>query len=104
MKDKIETYIGFSVKSRKVVIGLDSIEKSKKKIYCILMCITVSENTEKEVLKLAQKYNLPLIKTIGKKLCEIAFIDNLKVLALTDKELAKAVVNNLTKEYSLILN
>ena len=102
MRDKIETFIGFSIKSRKAVYGLDSVIRYRKKMHCFLICKTVSENTEKEVLKLAQKYDLPLIKTVEKTLSEITFLDNCKVLALTNKELSKAVLDNLNSGYMLV--
>lgn len=103
MKDKIETYIGFSIKSRKTVYGVDSIIKYKKRMYCLLICKSISENTEKEVSRLAEKDNLPLIKTVEKMLSEITFKDNCKVLALTSKELSEAVLNNLNSGYKLLI-
>lgn len=103
-RDKIETFIGFSIKSRNVVFGLDSVEIYKKRMYCLLICKSASENTEKDILKIAEKRNLPLIKTLDKTLEEITFKNNCKVLALTDKQLSKAVLCNLSSGYMLVKN
>lgn len=104
MKDKIETFIGFSVKSRKIIFGINSIEIYKKKIYCLFICKTASENTEKNIIKLAEKLNVPLIKTVDKTLEEITFKDNCKAVALTDKQLSKAILDNLNDGFMPVKN
>ena len=102
MKDKIETYIGFCIKSRKIIIGVDALGTSRKKVYCILICNTLSENSLNSVKKIGIKLGVPVIKVLNKSLEEISFIKACRVLALTDKELAKAVMENLNSDYEIL--
>lgn len=102
MKDKIETYIGFCVKSRKIVTGINALEAYKKRAYCIFVCNTLSENSFNLVKKLSEKFKVPVIRVYNKTLSEVSFIDGCKVLALTDRELCKAVIENLNENYKII--
>ncbi|MCL1901166.1 MAG: hypothetical protein FWG51_02075 [Firmicutes bacterium] len=102
MKDKIETYIGFCVKSRKTVTGINALEAYKKKLYCILVCNTLSENSLNLVKKINGKFNVPIIKVCAKSLEQISFIQGCKVLALTDLKLSSAVIENLNENYEII--
>ena len=102
MKDKIETYIGFCIKGRKAVIGINALETYKKKLYCIFVCNTLTENSTNQVKKINGKFNVPIIKVCGKTLEKVSFLQGCKVLALTDIELSKAVMENLNENYEII--
>ena len=102
MKSKIETYIGFCVKSRKIVTGVDALEKYKRKYYCIFVCGTLSENSLNLVKKINGKFNAPIVRACGKTLEQISFINGCKVLALTDRELGSAIVENLNENYEIV--
>ena len=52
--DKIFTYIGFSVKSGKIVYGYESVLLNKKRTYLILCDKDLSENSMKKVLRFAE--------------------------------------------------
>lgn len=93
MNCKIETYIGFAIKKGSVVFGCDNIERYRKKTYLLLATKTLSANSL-SVLK----------KTAEKRGCELMEIDdfdllkkrNCKALAVCDKSLADAIIQNLT--------
>ena len=44
--DKIETYIGFSVKKGSVVFGLDCLTRYHKKLYLVVVTQSVAEKTK----------------------------------------------------------
>ena len=58
--NKIKTYIGFAIKSRKIIFGYDNIISYKKKHVLILLSPTTSEK-------------------IASKLCNYAEINNIKL-------------------------
>ena len=94
-KCRTETFIGFAVKSGKFRSGANTLS-TLKKAYLILVCETAAENTEKTALKYAAKYHCPAYRTISITLSELAHKDGIKIAAITDLSLAKAITD--TKE------
>ncbi len=92
-KTKAETYIGFAMRSGKYRIGANAV-LTLKKIELLLVCKSASENTRKDVIKLASKHNCQVLITKEKELAEMTHRENSKVMAICDKELAKAIVEN----------
>jgi len=91
--NKITSYVGFAIKAKKVLIGQSLIKSNKnKQIWCILLCSSASENLVKLAKNVASKQNCELI-TVN-NLEELTHISGLKILAITDESLGKAIINN----------
>lgn len=92
MNSKIETYIGFAIKKGSVVFGVDNIKYYRKKMYLLLYVESLSQNSL-DVLKLtSERVGCPLsqiqdYETLQRKNC--------KALAICDKSLANAILENL---------
>jgi ribosomal protein L7Ae-like RNA K-turn-binding protein len=93
MKANIKSYIGFSVKKGSVVFGLESLERYKKRIYLLMLCLTAQNNTTKKIQTLAEKRNIPLL-TSDEPLDELVNKTNLKVIGFTDEGLAKTIIKH----------
>ncbi len=98
--DKIETFIGFCVKSRNITYGGDAVSRLGGGVYALLMCSTAGKSTLKTALRCREKFGCPLIVcytglsgAVNKPGCKFA--------ALRDKNLAKAVTDNLNGNYKL---
>ncbi|MEG1613488.1 MAG: hypothetical protein RR357_04920 [Clostridia bacterium] len=91
---KIVSYIGFAARARKVVFGADSITKRCKRHRLIILCSTAGENTAKQIKSYAEKTNSPLIVLSGCTIEDILKKQNCKVIAITDENLAKAIIEN----------
>ena len=104
MKSKIETYLGFAVKSGNIILGIDSIEYTKKRIYCIIICNTASKNLEKDVFKISDKHRVPIVRVSQGTLGDVLYKENCKVAAITDKQLSKAILENIDSMYMLVKN
>ena len=89
----IASYLGFAVKSGKIVYGLDNIEKSRKRKYLLVLCVTASENLSDSAEKYAAKNGIPLLRT-EIPLEDIIYKRNYKLIALLDPNMAKAVKDN----------
>ena len=92
MNTKIETYIGFAIKKGSVVYGCDSIKTYRKKIYALLYTPSLSDNSLSVLREVATRIDRPLaqipeIEILSKKNC--------KALAICDKSLANAILENL---------
>ena len=92
MNSKIETYVGFAIRKGSVVFGCDSIKTYRKKIWALLYTPSLSDNSLSVLKEVAARLNRPLVcipemETLSKKNC--------KALAICDKSLANAILENL---------
>ena len=94
-------YLGFAIKSRKLKTGINAINTLKKDVYLIIVCSTGEKNARKAE-KLSVKFNAPLIESVTKTLEEITGKENCKVAALTDENLAKAILQNLGEDFRVL--
>ncbi len=99
MQDKIYTYIGFAIKAGKVRTGVNAITTLKGDIPLLLLCGSASDNTKKDVLKLAKKHNSVIVTSLSDKLEDIFRKDNCKLAAILDASLAKAILDNLNEKF-----
>ena len=91
--NKINTYVGFAIKARKVLVGQSQIKQNKtKQIYCILVCSSASENLVDLAKNVATKQNCSVIKV--ENLEEITHKSGLKIIAITDESLGNAIIKN----------
>ncbi len=100
-KSKLETFIGFIIRAKKCKVGGNAIG-TLKKAHLIIVCKSASENTVALAKKFGNRFNCPVLKTENKLLEEFTFIDNGKIMAVTDYALAKAVTENMEKDLTII--
>ncbi|MBQ8197207.1 MAG: hypothetical protein IJZ73_04015 [Clostridia bacterium] len=97
-KTKAETFIGFILRAKKYRVGLNSIA-SIKRANLIIVCRSAAENTINEGVSFAKKFHCPLIKTKERLLEDFINRPNAKVMAVTDKALAKALLDNIENDF-----
>ncbi len=91
MNGKIQTYIGFAIKKGSVAYGYEGILKCRKRVFVVIRTADLSENSAKQLSKACAAIRCPIleideIKSLKNKNC--------KVLAICDKSLADAILNN----------
>lgn len=87
---KIESYLGFAVRSGKILYGIDNIAVGRKRKYALVLCCTASENLAQKAKTVAERDGIPLITT-ETPLEIMVNKTNCKLVALTDAHMAKAV-------------
>ena len=90
--DKISTYLGFCIRSGKIVFGVDRAEALKKGVHLLIADSTLSENSMKVLVKLKEKFSCPLLVTEGVSLSELVHRPAVKAAAVKDKNLASAIL------------
>lgn len=100
-KSKVETFIGFSVKARALVYGSDAVDRLKK-AYLILLCGSAAENTKKLAGSVSKRIGCPLM-VCKKPLQDVCNKTNCKIAAVTDKNLATAMIDNSDEYFSVCL-
>lgn len=96
MNKLIKTYIGFCIKSRAIVIGQDRLKANKGKIYLILHCSSASQNLVDLATRLAEKYGCLCSRL--EDLQQYTNLEGCKVVGITNKSLADAIVKVLNDE------
>ena len=89
------TFIGFAIKARKVRFGVGAVGTLKPKVPLLIVCDSASDNTKKEVVKLATKLRSTLLIATDVKLEDIVHKENCKLIAISDEGLSKAILENL---------
>lgn len=56
-RDKIETYLGFCIRSGRIEFGVDRAESLKKGVYLLMASASLSENSMKTLVKLKEKFS-----------------------------------------------
>ncbi|MBQ8685638.1 MAG: hypothetical protein IJ514_05670 [Clostridia bacterium] len=92
-KSKIETYLGFCVRARKIAFGVDEVEKQRKGVFLLISDGSLSENSFKIMLKAQEKLACPLLQTEAETLGALLHKPAVKAVAIKDKHLAEAIVS-----------
>ncbi len=98
IKTKAETFIGFALRTGKYKMGMNA-SATLKRASLMLVCESGTENTFKETVKLSRRLGCRLFVTNGKKLENYVHKDGIKVLTVTDKKLAQAIIDNSGNEF-----
>ncbi len=101
-KTKIFTYIGFAKKSKKLLIGSTALKTAKKGVYLLFVCSTAADNAIKEAESYARKFSCPLVRCDGAPLAELVLKENCKVAAVCDKNLAEAILANISDGFYVL--
>ena len=98
--DKAITFLGFAQRKRAVVKGFNAVAYQKRACLLIL-CSRATENAVKEAKSLSKKFHAPLL--ISKQpLEELVHKENCKLIAVTDKDLARAILENTGETFSIL--
>ena len=90
---KIKSYLGFSIKSKQIIFGIDNIENSRTKPNLVIACKTLSENGKNQVLNYCKKNNITLISPKNETLSDLVSRNNCKIVGLKNGNLASAILN-----------
>ena len=83
--------MGFSIKSRAIVIGQDRLKTNKSKIHLIIYCKSASQNLKDLALRMADKYECQAI-CLDESLQNYTNIEGCKIVGLTNMSLAQAIL------------
>jgi ribosomal protein L7Ae-like RNA K-turn-binding protein len=92
---KAESYFGFAVKSRSVLFGVDNIVTGKK-VYLILLCDQISQNSSKKVIKYATEKNVKIITLNKEDMFNITKRETCLAAGVTNESLSGAIENALS--------
>lgn len=98
-RSKVETFIGFAIRAGKFRLGVNAIGTIKK-ADLFIMCDSISDNGKKDAIKLARKFHVKIVISKKMKLEDLTAKENCKLMAITDKSLATAILDNLDENFT----
>ena len=91
--NKIKTYMGFAIKSRQIVFGVDSIKE--KNVHIIIYSKSLSESSKSGCVKVSEKNNCKVYEILDEEMFTLVNNEKIKAFAILNQELAKAIENNM---------
>jgi len=95
---KIKSYLAFSVRSGKIIFGVDKLFVSKKIPYVVLICSTQNDKVSNKIIRFCNENKIKVIKLNDLILGDLIGRDNCKVVGLLDYNLSKAIMNEFQME------
>ncbi len=100
IKSKIESYVGFALRARKIRLGSGAISTLRGGVELLIMDGGAAKNSQRLALKFKNRFSCPLV------VCETGFADlvgkpDCKIAAICDKSLAGAILDNLDGNFRL---
>ncbi len=91
-KSKIETYLGFCIRARKIAFGVDEVAKQKKS-FLLLTDEGLGESSRKEMEKAWKRLQCPMYVVAKDGLGTLLHRVGVKAVAIKDKNLASAILS-----------
>ena len=91
MIDKFRTYIGFAIKSKSIVYGVDNIESNLAKVCMVIIDKSLSDNSLNKLQNVVSKANIKIFTIDNITLDELLHTSNCKAIGLTSVNLASAI-------------
>lgn len=90
---KLKTYLGFSIKNRSMIFGLDNVLSCRKHLFVVVVGDNLTDKNLSKILAFAQDRHCTLVKVSG---CfgELINRPTCKLAGVTDRNLAQAIVNS----------
>lgn len=89
---KIRSLVGFAIKSRKILLGQSKIKYYRDDIFLIILSNDASKNLEIIADNVSKRKDCQVIK-LDTNLDDITNMENVKILAITDYNLASGIIN-----------
>lgn len=93
MNNKISAYLGFAIKSGKVIFGYDNLKDYNKKLYLIIICHSANNKYIDFSLSKQKTTGCDLLRTKDVLLDQLVNKVNCKIIGIKNKELATAIIS-----------
>ncbi len=97
-KNKIETYLGFCIRARKIIFGTEMISRQKKGVRLLIYDGSMGANSLKIMINAQKTLSCPLLQTDAGVLGGWLHKPSVKGVAITDEHLAEAILSALKEE------
>ena len=97
-KNKVETYLGFCIRSGKIIFGTEMISRQKKGVKLLISDGGMGANSFKIMVKAKDVLSCPLLQTAAGALGELTHRPSVKAVAIKDEHLASAILKEVADD------
>ncbi len=101
MRSKVESYMGFAAKARKLATGYNTclFMMEKKKLRLLILAEDLSENSKEKMINAAKQYKLPY-RVYGEieDLSHMTGTEGKGIFGLTDDNFAKVILSEIDRQ------
>ena len=97
-KSKIETYIGFCIRSGKIIFGTEMISRQKKGVKLLISDGGMGANSFKIMVNAYKTLACPLLQTEAELLGKLVHRPTVKAVAIKDEHLASAILSTVADD------
>lgn len=90
MNNKLESLLGFAVKSGKIVFGFDNLCETRKKVKMVVFSPSTADKVKQKLVLLCEYKSWELVETTD-LLEDLIHRDNCKVVGIIDTNMASAI-------------
>ncbi len=92
-KNKIETYLGFCIRARKIIFGTEMISRRTKGVKLLMFDGSMGASSLKIMINSQSQHGCPMLQTEAGYLGELVHRASVKAVAITDENLSKAILS-----------
>ena len=92
-RKKIETYLGFCIRARKIVYGAENAQAQRKGVYLLLCDEKLGASSLKLMQKAWETLRCPMLMVEENLLSELIHRPGVKAVAIKEKNLASAITS-----------
>ena len=92
-RSKMKTYLGFCIRSGKLVFGVDNIEKQRKGVALLIADGAIGDSSRKQLFSTRERLGCPLVFTGDGVLGELIDRPAVKAAAVKEPNLAAAILS-----------
>lgn len=96
--DPILSLIGFAIRARKVLYGLDALTPVGRRVYAVIYDSRLSPGSTAK-LKSVAAYKHAAVVRCALELDEITHKTNCRVVGITDRQMARAILQNTNENF-----
>lgn len=101
MRSKVESYMGFAAKARKLSTGYNTclFMMEKRKLRLLILAEDLSENSKEKMINAAKQYKLPY-RVYGSidELSHMTGTEGKGIFGLTDENFAKVILSEIDRQ------
>lgn len=101
MRSKVESYMGFAAKARKLSTGYNTclFMMEKRKLRLLILAEDLSENSKEKMINAAKQYKLPY-RVYGRidELSHMTGTEGKGIFGLTDENFAKVILSEIDRQ------
>ncbi len=98
MNNRIQTYLGFCIRSRKILFGIDNVDKQRKGVSLLICDEDLGRSSLKTLIQAQEKFGCPMLTAPKGVLGEYLHRPAVKAVAILDNNLAKAILSVVDSE------